>query len=333
MALPDNIQSCLQEFLNDRNCKLNQTARSRRSIFSASEHDSLRRITKIFERNFQNILLHERARKFQLETMNQKINAEEAGLGEFRNYLKSTQLIENLHRLQNDFYLLFVENLNILESDLRNSDLVRIMKLFRYKQCEFLNLMNACVYLDNFRVEKNVIHANFQHNAPRIMNFTMFSCRVVEFEGNYLINGLHNQVVGPTDIHRYNKTRPVQASDFVLKNLEVIATREIIDEEECYTLFCLANLSFYQNSTLIYCNKGKTKVFCGEFKVTFDEGVVSHMKLRSHFSRVDFAGPITELFNEQIPSGLSEQNFPTEHDNNEQLEIETDNATVREIYN
>ena len=261
IALPDNIQNCLQEFLNDGNCKLNQTARSKRSIFSSSDHDSLRRITKIFESNFQNILSHERARKFELETMNHKINSEEAGLMEIRSYLKSVQLIDRLHRLQNDFYLLFIENLNILDIDLKNSDLVRILKLFRYKHCQFLNLVNACVYLDNFRVEKNVIHANFQHNAPRMMNFTMFSCRVVEFEGNYLINGLHNQVVGPTDIHRYNKTRPVQASDFVLKNLEVIATREIINKEECYTLFCLANLSFYQNSTLIYCNKGKTKVF------------------------------------------------------------------------
>ena len=261
IALPDDIQNCLQAFLNDGNCKLNQTARSKRSIFGSSDHDNLRRITKIFESNFQNILSHERARKFELETMNHKINSDEAGLMEIRSYLKSVQLIDRLHRLQNDFYLLFVENLNILDIDLKNSDLVRILKLFRYKHCQFLNLVNACVYLYNFRVEKNFVHANFRHNAPRMINLTMFSCRVMEFEGNYLINGLHNKVVGPTDIHRYNTTKPVQTSDFVLQNLEVIATHEIIDDEECYTLFCMTDLSFYENNTLTYCNKGKTKVF------------------------------------------------------------------------
>ena len=51
------------------------------------------------------------------------------------------------------------------------------------------------------------------------------------------------------------------------------------------------------------------------------------MKLRSHFSKIDWAGSVTEPFNEYIPSGLSEQVLPEEHDNNEQLEIETDNAS------
>ena len=125
---------------------MNQTARSKRSIFGSSDHDNLRRITRIFENNFQNILSHERARKFELQTMNHKINSEEAGLMEIRSYLKSIQLIDRLHRLQNDFSLLFIENLNILDIDLKNSDLIRVLNLFRYKHCQFLNLVNACVY-------------------------------------------------------------------------------------------------------------------------------------------------------------------------------------------
>ena len=79
IALPDDLQNCLQAFLDERNRKMNQTPRSKRSIFGSSDHDNLRRITKIFESNFQNILSHERARKFELETMNHKINSEEAG--------------------------------------------------------------------------------------------------------------------------------------------------------------------------------------------------------------------------------------------------------------
>ena len=61
--------------------------------------------------------------------------------------------------------------------------------------------------------------------------------------------------------------------------------------------------------------------------MTFDRGVVSHLKLRSHFSKIDWAGSITEPLNEKIPSGLSEQVFPREHDNNEQLDIETESAS------
>ena len=137
IALQDNIKNCLQEFLNDGSCKLNQTAKHKRSIFSSGDHDSLRRITKIFENNFKNILLHEKARKFELNTMQQKISAEEAGLEEFRNYLKSSQLIEKLHRMQSDFYQLFVENLNILQDELKNSDLIQIMKLLEARNVNF----------------------------------------------------------------------------------------------------------------------------------------------------------------------------------------------------
>ena len=114
IALQDDIRNCFQEFLNDRHCMLNQTTKYKRSLFSSGDHDGLRRITKIFEKNFRNILLHEKARKFELNAMHRKISAEEIDLEEFRNYLRSSQVIEKLHKIQTDFYLLFTENLNIL---------------------------------------------------------------------------------------------------------------------------------------------------------------------------------------------------------------------------
>ena len=113
----------------------------------------------------------------------------------------------------------------------------------------------------SFRLDKNIIHANFQHNVYKMMNFSMFSCHVSEFEGTYWVNGLHNRVVGPKDIQTFNKSRQVQPSDYVLENLKVIATREIIDDVECYTLFCLANMTYFENNTLVYCKKGESKVF------------------------------------------------------------------------
>ena len=51
------------------------------------------------------------------------------------------------------------------------------------------------------------------------------------------------------------------------------------------------------------------------------------MNLNSHFSKVQWAGTITEQFNNQLPSGLSERNFQTYQGNNEQLEIETESAS------
>ena len=117
----------------------------------------------------------------------------------------------------------------------------------------------------------------FFHNAPKILNHTMFSCKVVEFEGTYYINSLHNQLVRPQDIHELNKTRPVQASDYILRDLEVIVTREILNKEECYTLYFLADLTFFQNHTVVSCGKGETKVFCGDFRLIFDRGVIPHM--------------------------------------------------------
>ena len=86
IALPDDLQNCLQAFLDEKDCMMNQTARSKRSIFGSSDHDDLRRITTIFENNFHNILSHEKARKFELQTMNHKISTEEAGLIEIRSY-------------------------------------------------------------------------------------------------------------------------------------------------------------------------------------------------------------------------------------------------------
>ena len=51
------------------------------------------------------------------------------------------------------------------------------------------------------------------------------------------------------------------------------------------------------------------------------------MRLRTHFSKIDWAGSITEPLNEDIPRGISEPVFPRGHDNTEQLDIETESAS------
>ena len=147
MTFPKNLQEYLESFLVDKSCLMKETRRPKRSIFGSSDHDELRRVTSVFENNFRNISNHEKARKIELQSMNHKISTEEAGLIEIRSYLKSMQIIDRIHRLQNDFYLLFIGNLRILDIDLRNSDLVSVLNLFNSKNCQFLNIVNACVYV------------------------------------------------------------------------------------------------------------------------------------------------------------------------------------------
>ena len=53
----------------------------------------------------------------------------------------------------------------------------------------------------------------------------------------------------------------------------------------------------------------------------------SPMNLASHFSKVDWAGTISEQFNNQLPSGLYEQDLQTYDESNEELEMETEGAS------
>ena len=73
MALPDNIRFCLQNFIQDKSCMYNHDTKFRRSIFSSSDHDGLRRVTKIFEKNFENIIKHEREKKLELNAIHRKL--------------------------------------------------------------------------------------------------------------------------------------------------------------------------------------------------------------------------------------------------------------------
>ena len=57
---------------------------------------------------------------------------------ELRNFLRSSQVIEKLHKIQVDFYMLFTENLNILQEDLKTSDFIQMIDLFKTNECRFL---------------------------------------------------------------------------------------------------------------------------------------------------------------------------------------------------
>ena len=143
MAFPRDLQECLQSFLNDKNCLMQKTGRPKRSIFGANNHDDLRQVTSVFEKNFKNILNHEKIRKNELQSMRHRIQNEESGLNEIRTYLKGLQTVERIHRLQTDLYLLFVGNLEILDNDLRESDLIGIMTLFKSKQESIRNRLSG----------------------------------------------------------------------------------------------------------------------------------------------------------------------------------------------
>ena len=103
-------------------------------------------------------------------------------------------------------------------------------------------------------------------------------------------------------------------------------TQEILNKEECFTLYFLADLTFFENHTVVSCGEGETRVYCGDFRLIFDKGVVSHLRLRSHFAKLDWTESIMEPLEENIPKGVIESVFPLEQEDNEQLELDTENA-------
>ena len=326
ITLQDDIKLCLQEFLQDKSCMYNQTTKFKRSIFSSSDHDGLRRVTKIFEKNFQNIIMHERARKLELNAMHRKLGAEKIDLDDLRNFMRGSQVIERLHKIQVDFYMLFTSNLDILQENLETADFVNLIDLFKTNDCRFLSILNKCVFLVSFRVDGNWIHANFRHTTYKLSNFTMFSCFVKEFDGGFWLNDLHNRILEPKDFEFYNKSRPITSSDFVLKNLDVIATRKIIENNECYTLFCVSNTSYMENDTLVRCDRGSSKVWCGQFVLKFAEGSLSHLNLAAHISRSEWIGSVSEDFDHRIPSKIQEQTVKI-YEEDDQLDMETEEAS------
>ena len=171
-----------------------------------------------------------------------------------------------------------------------------------------------------------MIHGTFLHNSPKVQNYTHFSCKVVEIDGTFFINNLHNQFLMPKDIQELNRTRPVQTIDFIFNDLKVVVTQEILNKEECFTLYFLDDLTFFENHTVVSCGKGETRFYCGDFRLIFYKGVVSHLRLRSHFAKLDWTGSIMEPLEENISKGVIEPVFPLEQEDNEQLELDTENA-------
>ena len=174
--------------------------------------------------------------------MHRKLGAEELDLDDLRNFMRGSQVIEKLHKIQVDFYMLFNSNLDILQKNLETADLVNLITLFKTRDCRFLSIFNKCVFLDSFRISENWIHANFKHSIYKLSNFSMFSCFVKEFEGNFYLNDLHNRILRPKEVEFFNKTRPIRSSDFVVQNVGIIATRNIIENGDCYTIFCVSKL-------------------------------------------------------------------------------------------
>ena len=61
--------------------------------------------------------------------------------------------------------------------------------------------------------------------------------------------------------------------------------------------------------------------------MTFAEGTLSHLNLASHLSRAEWIGTFSEEFDNRIPSGLHEQSVQTYEKNDNQLEMETEEAS------
>ena len=141
-------------------------------------------------------------------------------------------------------------------------------------------------------------------------NYTYFSCEVLEVDKKFYINGLHNQFLLPKDINDLNRTRKVQSSDFVLENIKVVVKRDIFNESECFNVYFLDDLTFYENYTVISCKEGDTRYYCGDFKLIFNQGIISHLHLKSQkFARLDWADRSLKHLMKTYPKKLLVQPF------------------------
>ena len=139
-------------------------------------------------------------------------------------------------------------------------------------------------------------------------NYTYFSCEVLNVDKNFYINNLYNQFLLPKDIIGMNRTRKVKPSDFALNNIKV--KRDMLIESECFNVYFLEDLTFYENFTVISCKAGDTRYYCGDFKLIFNQGEISHLNLKTQkFARLDWGDPWLKSSMKTYPKRLLNQSF------------------------
>ena len=152
------------------------------------------------------------------------IENDEKNIHELRSYLKGLKIIEELHKKQLEMHTFMIEPLQILSQDLNEMDFVRIIALLRgEKECQYLSKIGSCVHLASFVKENKTIHANFVHQGPAMKSFTLFSCEALYNNNDFYINNLHNRVLVDKNVKKFNTTRKVVETDYLLKDLKVIS--------------------------------------------------------------------------------------------------------------
>ena len=151
-----------------------------------------------------------------------------------RSYLKGLKVIEEPHRKQLEMHTIMMEALHILSEDLVEMDFVRIIALLRGKRrCQYLSEIGSCVHLSSFEKDNKTIHANCIHQGPIMKSYSLFSCEALYYNQSFYINNLHNRVLVDKDVKRYNTTRKVLDSDYLLKDLKV-AVMKVMETTTLY---------------------------------------------------------------------------------------------------
>ena len=174
LSFPPALQKCLHAYSMGETCLMKEPIRTKRSLFGSNQHDDLQKVTSVFERNFKNILQHEKVRNNELQEIKHRVHNDENGLMEIRVYLKGLKTIEQLHRLQSDLYSSLVGDLENLNQDLTDSDFVKILDLFKTEDCKYLAEINSCVQLSSFIVDNFTVHGSYFHITPQMKNLHGF---------------------------------------------------------------------------------------------------------------------------------------------------------------
>ena len=117
----------------------------------------------------------------------------------------------------------------------------------------------------------------FVHQKPVIRNYQLFSCEVIEINGNFYFNDLHNRMLVIERSDKFDITRPLSSKEYVLEGLKIISKKVVAQNNSlCFQMFCLDKITFYLKESLKMCHRGAKLEFCDTFVLMFNQGLISN---------------------------------------------------------
>ena len=284
LVLDSKIAKCIQNYRNGVKCSHDHKNRKKRSIFSLFDTDSdMRQVSQIFNDNFRKLELAENSKNRLLGIMRQQLLSEKLELKAVIRYLNAYSVLEQSHlnsvKLTNEMWSM----LQLLSHKLETADIRNILRLLLKPSstCHFISKFNSCMKVKSFaKINKTSIEINFYHSLPKLILYRSVLCVPQFINGSFMINEAHNIRIYGNEVLDTTKLRNVTSKDFLIPNLPVIGVDMfLVNGTSCSILICLQNLSFLQEKDIKSCELNEKITVCGQFTLTFEEGVISHINI------------------------------------------------------